>query len=384
MAMATLTAYFDPTRPGQGLLSSTGKPLFSDSLRFVALQSNAIELRPLSGQTLPAGEYMLRLKRGWGANDPLLGIASTMMANNSLTFSISLATAEMATAINGQAYILAQLSLEGPTATLAIFQPTILNRGFTGDEQFPSLALLNNYTADRAPLATDNASEGYSIGSEWWWIDNGTLKKFVLQSFINGNANWNQYVPATGTGLEPRGDWLTATEYAAGDWVRHGGASYVATAAHESSAENEPGTGEDWEDFWTLLAQDGAQGPPGTNGTNGTNGAPGPAGPPGTPPVVLSVYAPATLVNGIRVPVVAAQLTAARFAGLDSGTATATIRKNGVAIAALENVALTTSAQTVTVDPPVAFALWDEIQMIVTAASAITDVTATLSMEPIP
>ena len=46
---------------------------------------------------------------------------------------------------------------------------------------------LNNYRATGAPAVTNNASEGYTVGSEW--IDAPTVYK--LTSFApNGDANW--------------------------------------------------------------------------------------------------------------------------------------------------------------------------------------------------
>lgn len=43
-----------------------------------------------------------------------------------------------------------------------------------------------NYSASAAPLTTDNASQGYTVGSEWIYL-NVTYK---LTSFTSGNATW--------------------------------------------------------------------------------------------------------------------------------------------------------------------------------------------------
>ena len=47
----------------------------------------------------------------------------------------------------------------------------------------------NNYRAIVAPVITNNASEGYTVGSEW--IDSVTSKVYRLTTFTGANANWS-------------------------------------------------------------------------------------------------------------------------------------------------------------------------------------------------
>lgn len=53
------------------------------------------------------------------------------------------------------------------------------------------------------------------------------------------------------------GSWLTGTAYAQRDGVRHGNpaSSWRCIAAHTADAASEPGVGEDWDDYWVLLAE---------------------------------------------------------------------------------------------------------------------------------
>lgn len=60
---------------------------------------------------------------------------------------------------------------------------------------------------------------------------------------------------------EMTGAWADATAYTAKDLVRpSGGDVYYCHTAHTSSSASEPGVGVDWEDFWFLFLEDGAQG----------------------------------------------------------------------------------------------------------------------------
>lgn len=63
-----------------------------------------------------------------------------------------------------------------------------------------------------------------------------------------------------GASLDWEGSWQTATPYVINDAVFNDGSSYVCTAAHTSSAGDEPGTGASWTDYWDLMAQQGASG----------------------------------------------------------------------------------------------------------------------------
>ena len=55
-----------------------------------------------------------------------------------------------------------------------------------------------------------------------------------------------------------RGAWATATSYSVNDLVENGGTSYIASAAHTSAAETEPGVGASWETVWVLFEVGGA------------------------------------------------------------------------------------------------------------------------------
>ena len=46
----------------------------------------------------------------------------------------------------------------------------------------------NNFSNTRAPLATDNAAQGYELGSAWLY--NGSL--YTLTAFSGANATWTR------------------------------------------------------------------------------------------------------------------------------------------------------------------------------------------------
>lgn len=71
-----------------------------------------------------------------------------------------------------------------------------------------------------------------------------------------------------------QGDWVSSTAYAAGDVVRHAGASYVASAP--STNDTPPGTS------WEVLAAKGDTGPQGAQGAQGPQGDTGAQGPAGS------------------------------------------------------------------------------------------------------
>jgi hypothetical protein len=79
-----------------------------------------------------------------------------------------------------------------------------------------------------------------------------------------------------------RGQWLTATVYAAVDGVYNAGpgSSYICTAGHTSGASTEPGVGASWATVWSLTSQGavGPQGPQGPTGATGSTGSTGPTG----------------------------------------------------------------------------------------------------------
>jgi len=52
--------------------------------------------------------------------------------------------------------------------------------------------LLNNNQAGRAPLPTDDETEGYEPRSKWYWIDDGRLRIWTAISVAEGEAVWNE------------------------------------------------------------------------------------------------------------------------------------------------------------------------------------------------
>lgn len=57
--------------------------------------------------------------------------------------------------------------------------------------------------------------------------------------------------------FDPSGDWATSTPYTEGDLVRSNNGSYIALSDHTSSASDEPGVGASWTTYWSLFAADG-------------------------------------------------------------------------------------------------------------------------------
>lgn len=56
-------------------------------------------------------------------------------------------------------------------------------------------------------------------------------------------------------GVNWRGDWsLALGQVVIDDGVLNDGSSYRCIAPHTASADNEPGVGVDWEDYWAVLA----------------------------------------------------------------------------------------------------------------------------------
>ena len=60
---------------------------------------------------------------------------------------------------------------------------------------------------------------------------------------------------ANGGGTTDKGAWADATAYAVDDQVTSNGQTYVATAAHTSAPETQPGVGADWASDWKLGAE---------------------------------------------------------------------------------------------------------------------------------
>lgn len=72
--------------------------------------------------------------------------------------------------------------------------------------------------------------------------------------------------------------WVSGNDYEIGDVATNDGSSYIVTADHTAAAANEPGTGANWTDYWSILAaggEDGAAGADGADGADGSDGADG-------------------------------------------------------------------------------------------------------------
>jgi len=82
-------------------------------------------------------------------------------------------------------------------------------------------------------------------------------------------------------GLNWKGEWETSTSYVVDDAVYLDGSSYICITAHTSGSTTRPGTGVDWETYWTILSRIGEIGPTGPQGAQGITGPQGPTGPQG-------------------------------------------------------------------------------------------------------
>lgn len=104
----------------------------------------------------------------------------------------------------------------------------------------------------------------YITGFEriWDYVGIGTLQEMDLTTLL-----------AQAIGLNWIGEWVTATEYEVAQGVENDGSSYRCKADHTAGSTNEPGVGEDWENFWDLIAAKGDQGDPGGEGDPGAPGA---------------------------------------------------------------------------------------------------------------
>jgi hypothetical protein len=80
---------------------------------------------------------------------------------------------------------------------------------------------------------------------------------------------------ATGQGYNWKGAWSAATAYVAYDTVSNGGSTYVCILANTNQAP--PNV-----TYWSLMAQQGSQGPAGSTGSQGPPGSTGSTGPGGT------------------------------------------------------------------------------------------------------
>lgn len=108
---------------------------------------------------------------------------------------------------------------------------------------------------------------------------------------------------SSGVGVAWQGAWGLATVYEANEGVSNDGTSYICTAPHTSSADDEPGVGINWTEYWDVLAAKGDTGatgatgdtgPAGADGADGADGAAGAAGADGATPSIRQTYSTTT------------------------------------------------------------------------------------------
>lgn len=123
------------------------------------------------------------------------------------------------------------------------------------------------FGASAAPQGTDNAAQGYEVGSEWFF----GAQKYRLASFTDSTANWileaatgaqgprgdtgpqgdtGPAGPTGPVGMNWRGAYAAGTAYAIRDAVSYDGGSYIAIAA---TTGNAPTNGT----FWNPVALGG-------------------------------------------------------------------------------------------------------------------------------
>jgi hypothetical protein len=90
---------------------------------------------------------------------------------------------------------------------------------------------------------------------------------WVLQGIIKGDQG------ADGTGIAPRGEWDSSTDYVLNNAVSNDGSLW--RAAQASTNQAPPSLPTTSNDYWDILVAKGDAGTDGADGTNGTDGAPG-------------------------------------------------------------------------------------------------------------
>lgn len=114
-----------------------------------------------------------------------------------------------------------------------------------------------------------------------------TKPRFVTidtEKFTDGQAaifdeDTNSFKASDGSAtFNLKGDWAVAIDYGVNDIVQNDGGSYVATTAHTSTVDDEPGVGVNWETYWQVWAEKGTDGAAGAPGADGTDGVGVPAG----------------------------------------------------------------------------------------------------------
>ncbi len=141
----------------------------------------------------------------------------------------------------------------------------------TSSRRFDDVQIADDLQKQVAALNTDGfyhfvksseAAPDPSLGDEGQYAFQATTGKLWLKE----GGVW-VYVGIF-KGINPRGPWDSATDYAANDLVSYGGSSYLAVAASTNDAPPSAN--------WMLIAEKGeigATGAPGADGTDGVDGA---------------------------------------------------------------------------------------------------------------
>ena len=109
------------------------------------------------------------------------------------------------------------------------------------------------------PFVINTANDQVFEGDEIWVnVDNAGTGAYGLGVAVKFTPSANASFALRGTQGPPggmtqwTGAWQDATGYNEGDIVTHNGVIYIALQDHTSNAANdEPGVGTNWEDFWT-------------------------------------------------------------------------------------------------------------------------------------
>lgn len=127
---------------------------------------------------------------------------------------------------------------------LSLASPVHAGKGYTSDTA-PSSCVDGDFWVD----TNGTASERLYICEEGEWVKhlgNGTTSNPAYNSVHATSGN------LAAANAQVTKKWITDIQYVSGvTSVIHGGAHYICTSNHTSSAATEPGTGGDWEDVWT-------------------------------------------------------------------------------------------------------------------------------------
>jgi hypothetical protein len=137
-------------------------------------------------------------------------------------------------------------------------------------------------------LVERDAFDGERAGFAFVLVEPGDGDPVVYIKETDASGDWSPAKPWRGPAGEDgepggsldwqEGGWVTDTAYTVNQALPHDGASYRCHSEHTSGAASEPGTGVDWQDYWTLIAAQGEPGPEGPAGPAGETGATGQRG----------------------------------------------------------------------------------------------------------